>query len=104
MSESYRETHCFPDADKFNKQYTDFLKNKISLHEIEYTLPTAREFLASKCVSNYNSVPIFADSNYANYICGQGNKSLCIVTRMNSDIRTDMIKSALDTMSTTKRS
>lgn len=104
MTNISNEQFCFPLINEFKKQYSQHLKNKLSSHEIEYTLPTTSEMLAGKCVGNddLDFTPILADMYYTDKMCGTGNKSLCASVVMNSPMRADMIKSTLDKMATKK--
>ena len=95
---SSKRCWSFPRSDSFCDIYREEMGSD-NMYLSEKTCPIARKWLAGKKVYEFGLVPIYAVSDFEEYLCRDNPKSPnCIATKMNSDIYFNQITRTLENM------
>lgn len=84
---------CFPETQKLLEEYHRHLTDRYLAEKTSKTITT---WLNTSAKRSYDVVPIYAVSDFEDYVCKSGPKELCTAAKMNANMNYIKIKEVLD--------
>jgi hypothetical protein len=94
-NENSRDCFCFPQTKEFKELYSKNLKDT---YLAEKTFSTVNTWLAGSNKRDYSVVPMYATDDHVENMCSKGNTATCKTAMMVSEMTSEKIKEALDTI------